>query len=643
MPIDLGSSSQMPSSGFDPTLSGQTAGTISTTTPPTGFTAPAEPIKDTQEASTGDVPAPKDYTSSSSLPKLVQPGSSEGKIIVGGGTIETLAGGQNLSSSGDASQKSGDSDVKSDGSTQNGDAEASLFVDPEATSGKGKNSGGEGGDNSNGQPQSNAGSSSGSTSVAEGDSAPPTTDASSKSSSSTGAASEGDASITSDTGAEGAQGASSSSSTGTIDEASVTPTDASILPEEATFDVGSLTAEQEAALTAIKSGQDLSKADAKTINFLQSGVKTLEETVATANSLLADLPPSPEKANFLSFLKEVSASLVEFSTLLYQLQGEDLAQAKKSAMVQKDAAVDQIEKRRKQEHDRIKKERKAHKKAKLGILGKIFSFVKIIFLAIAAAVIQMIPGLGQVAGAFIVAQMVDEFCKTCGIKFNMTQLLMKGMTEMVVAIAKSINPNLSEDAIKNIENGTKAFIASVNIAAMVASPVAFALGGGGIIQSTLIESGIINDPKLKQILGITLMVTQTVATIIMTVVMMLIPGAQGAAIGQLSGAAANLVDKLNKIKDIVEIVASVMQAVVTVTEGVNNALIADLRKKLALSQGQYESDLVLIQALIKMMKDLMAKLQAGISDFAKQISNIQGSLQKNFSDLAQGMDALYNA
>lgn len=626
-------------------------------------------IRDTQSKAEGGKAPSSDYTLPADVPGLAKPESKEGKVIPSDTPASAAKTGADVASGADAQTKTSDAEgegAQVQGDSSNGEAEASLFTAPKGTGGSGENgsgSGGGGGSGSGSQNGSSEGSTAkktgeassggsgvqeasteaGSAAQGEGDSARGETkvkSGSAEGSSSTGvdagSSGSGSSKISGKNSADSSQGVSSG---GTSNPSGVE--ESSLAAASSLLDVGGeLTSEQKIMFDAIKSGQlgATGGPDPKVIQSLSNSATTLDNLIKEAANIVSGLPETPAKASFKDFLAEISKALIEFTTLLYQLQGEDLKQAKRSAQVQMEASADQIENRRKQEHDRIKAEKKKRSKAKLGILGKIFSFVKIAFLAIAAAVVQMVPGLGQVAGAFIVSAMVDEFCKTFGIKFSMTQLMMKGITEMVAAIAEKMIPGISEETLNNIRTGAKAFVAAINIAAMVLSPVSFALGGGAIIQSTLLDSGLITDPKLKQILGITLMAAQFTATVIMTVVMMLIPGAQGAAVANMTQAGMNIMDKAKKIADIVEIVASVTQAVVSVTQGINNALIADLNRKLKLALGDLEYSLSLIQTLIKMMKDLITKLQESISDYSKQINVMNSAaMPKITADLGDAM------
>lgn len=381
---------------------------------------------------------------------------------------------------------------------------------------------------------------------------------------------------------------------------------------------------------------DPAAANLRILKNLEGSLMSMTDIIKNAEALAKQLPPSAETATFLNFLKSVSANLLALSAMLYDLQMINTNQSRLATQAQKDAAIRDIKERAKAEQDRIKAEAKKRKKAKFGVLNKIFSFIKVIFMAVAVAMLQMIPGLGQVASAYVVAAMVDEVCKTFGINYSCTQALTNAIADAVVGMM----PYLSDAAKESVRTAVKATCAGMCIAAMFLSPVSFALGGGAAIQASLIDSGLIKDEALRSKLGMALGVAQAVAGIVLSIVMFSIPGGQGAAFGALSNAigttTAKMADTLVKIMN-------VTMAAVTITGQVNTAMIASLNQQIAKIRGAYESSQALVQMLIQLLKQAIKTLQDGIKEFAAQIAGIQGSLQANFSNLSAQLGALYNA
>ncbi len=381
---------------------------------------------------------------------------------------------------------------------------------------------------------------------------------------------------------------------------------------------------------------DPAAANLRTLKSLEGSLLSMTDIIKNAEELAKQLPPSAETATFLNFLKSVSQNLLALSNMLYELQMINTNQSRQATQAQKDAAINDIKERAKAEQDRLKAESKKRKKAKFGVLNKIFSFIKVIFMAVAVALLQMIPGLGQIASAYVVAAMVDEVCKTFGINYSCTQALTNAIGDAVVGMM----PYLSDAAKESVRTAVKGVCAGMCIAAMFLSPVSFALGGGAAIQASLIDSGLIKDEGLKAKFGMALGVAQAVAGIILAIVMSLLPGGQGAAFGALSNAigttTAKMADTLVKIMN-------VTMAAVTITGQVNTAMIASLNQQIAKIRGAYESSQALVQMLIQLLKQAIKTLQDGIKEFASQIAGIQGSLQANYSNLSAQLGALYNA
>lgn len=381
--------------------------------------------------------------------------------------------------------------------------------------------------------------------------------------------------------------------------------------------------------------------DAALFGLYNNSVRSAADIVKQAQALVDSLPESPQKTSFLNYLQKVSDTLNKLSTLLAELLTIDTAQARKATKAETEAAITGIDKFFKAERKRIKAERKAKKKAKLGVFGKILNFIKIAFLVIAAAVVNIIPGLGQIASAFLIAQAVDSFSQTIGIKFSLTSEMIKGVGNMVVAMVKVSNPDMAEKMEANIQVVAKTIVTIMVIAAILLSPVTFAMGGSDLITKMLMESGLVTSDKAKMILGLTMAVAAVVATIIITVIMFLIPGMQGAAIGNITRAGATLAEKAGGIAKLVNTVLSIVTGVATVADGTNNAILSDLQAKMAKIRGDSEAEQVMIQTLIKVLKDLIKELQAGLNDFGKQISTIQSGLQEMKDELSGLMSELH--
>lgn len=372
------------------------------------------------------------------------------------------------------------------------------------------------------------------------------------------------------------------------------------------------------------------------LNNLEKSSVTLNDILLQAQNLAKGLPDSKEKATFLNFLASVSQNLLALNDMLYKLQIINTEQSREATQAQKEAAITDIQKRAKAEQKRLKAESKKRKKAKLGILNKIFSVIKIVFMAVALAMVQMIPGLGQIAGAYIAAAMVDEVCKTYGINYSMTQALNNAVANAVVGMM----PYLSDSAKESVRTAVKGMTAAINLAVMFLSPVSFALGGGATIQATLIDSDLIKSKALKAKLGMALGVAQAVAGVVLAIVMCFIPGGQGAAFGAITSA---LGTTTARALDVLKNVLNVVMAAVTITGQINDAVMASINQLIAKIKGAYESSQALIQMLIQLLKQAIKTLQDGIKEFASQIAGIQGALQANFSNLAAELGALYNA
>ena len=372
------------------------------------------------------------------------------------------------------------------------------------------------------------------------------------------------------------------------------------------------------------------------LNNLEGTINSITDIYNEAQALAESLPDGDLKTSFLDFLAKVGATLLMLSDMLYDLQRINVEQSRNSTEAQKDAAIYGINERQKAEHKRLKAEAKKRKKAKMGVMGKILLVFKMVFLAVAAAIVQIIPGLGQLAAAYMVAEMADTAAQLGGKQINCVQGLTNGIATAVVASM----PYLSDSQKDQCRTAIKAICATVILATMFLSPLAFTLGGGDLIRATLLDSGLITNEDLKNKLGMALTVCQAVAQVVMAIVLFIIPGGQEAGVALIASAVGKTAAE---VSEIVIKILNVVMSIVTVTTEVNQALIASLTMEIAKIKGDYESDQALIEMLIEMIKQCIKTLQDGISGYMSQISAVSSTLLKNFSDLSASLGQLYTA
>lgn len=351
------------------------------------------------------------------------------------------------------------------------------------------------------------------------------------------------------------------------------------------------------------------------------GMKVAQNTLNMAQEIYQEalkageaLPEGPEKDTYLNFLKVIGQALQNLQDTIYSMQAASSNVSKNANRAKLDAQLNDIDK---QQRAADKCAEQAAKTRSLGPLGKIFEWlIKIIMMIICF----MMGPIGFLIMAFL---FVDSIASEATKGKGAVDLMMKGISDAL--------PPGAAFALKLIISLIIA-IASANIYLFCM----FAFQETKMIQDVTKACG--GDKMAQEIAA---MVVDMVVQLALMIVVMIFTG--GAAVSYVAARMGEVIAKsvAASLKSISKIMLIVRMAMFVVTMSlqittssikVNNSLIL---ANIDMIKGDAEKYSEEIQALITILKKLIAKLLAMLQGAGKDIAAISEQQGKKWSDASQ--------
>lgn len=340
-------------------------------------------------------------------------------------------------------------------------------------------------------------------------------------------------------------------------------------------------------------------ADVAYINKTQAGLDVATDLVDQATTMANQLPDGPEKEQFLAFLQVISKALSALQDSLYAMQAGQSNASRNANRGKLDLALNDLEQQRKAAE---KSEANVKKMVSMGPAGKAFMWiVKIVLLLIS---VWFGPAAMMLALALVLDQVVSE---AMGEKKT-------GLEKCMAAMSENMPPAASA-AFK---------LLMVSMIACVSPWLALYLfsSEAKIVEDIMESTGA--DESTKAIAA--MIINMVVMLIVMLPFIVATGGASSGALAEIIG--AQVTASTMKLVQVLVFILSQLPTMLSVAaEGVkmnNNILLAinDIIK------GESEAMSEKIQGIIKLMKELIAKLMdimAGTSANIVSINQFQGS------------------
>lgn len=355
--------------------------------------------------------------------------------------------------------------------------------------------------------------------------------------------------------------------------------------------------------------------DPKSVAIANSGMATAKEIIDKATVAGNNMPDGPEKEQYLNFLKLISQALTGLQDAIYSMQMSQTSRAKSSNQAKLDMQLNDIEK---QQQAADKAAEQAKKIRSLGPLGKIFEWViKILLMVISVF-------FGPLAILFSMAFITDSIVSAAmGNKRTGLEMIFDKITESMpsgaAAAVKGVLFVVISLCIQNPYMITELFCNECNIV----KDIVATCGGNKMAQEL-----------------VNMVVTLMIQMAMLVFTMILTSGSSTALLvekitEQIVRATETTLQMAQKLVAINKIIFCVITSSIQITTSsikLNNSL------KLAnidIIKGDAEKYSEEVQALIEILKKLVAKLLAmlqGNTDAIVSISNFQG---KKWSDANQ--------
>lgn len=347
--------------------------------------------------------------------------------------------------------------------------------------------------------------------------------------------------------------------------------------------------------------------DPTTIQNANTAISTGQEAVNQATTIINQMPDSPEKTQYLAFLKVIGQALNTLQQAVYAMQA---AQSNTSKALSNGQLQTQLDNIAMQQRSADAVQQKEGKMANMGPIGQVFTWIfKIVILAVSLCT-------GPIGFAIALAYFTDSAVSAAqGNSQTYTD-------KMFAAISNALPPAAA--AVVNFTIAATISLASGNVF------LAMNLIGQdcGFVQDAVKACG--GDAMAQSIAA---MVVNLVIQIAFIVVVLVVTG--GAATPAIAGEVASMIAEATNItletaEKVVKISMIIMQVIMAslqiASDGIsinNNILLSQID----IIKGQAEAYSEQLEAMIAQIKHVIDKLLQmiqGNSDMIVSISNFQG-------------------
>lgn len=418
----------------------------------------------------------------------------------------------------------------------------------------------------------------------------------------------------------------------------------------AALDTGAITFTEDGYATSVESFVALFG------NTLQTGQDTISAQIEALKLMPDD---TPGKMEMMNFLNAVSAAITELQDLLRTMQSSDAKSAKSRIEAQLDSSLAKVNTQLAAIQDSIEEAEKASKKAaaleKIGLSSQainIIIMVVMIIVSIPAIIGTFIanPLAGAIVAAFLIVCIVDMGMKIAGEDGVFTKMA-EGIETMTIAIMDSCEDTFDITISQKDRDiaclGMKMAITGIMIAAVVwANPsVALLVGAGGI--ASMVSACEIGS-EIARLAGADES-TQMWCEFAVTCTTMVVCLAGSLKTGGLA-VADDVVNVTNKLAQnalalssrlgsrgaqaVISVSTSVTQSLLATGEAVVNKNLMDIYANMAQITADADSEAAIKDALIKVLKDIIKKLQeaiSGVNDFLGTLNTMQSNMYSNLS------------
>lgn len=390
--------------------------------------------------------------------------------------------------------------------------------------------------------------------------------------------------------------------------------------------------------------------------------KSINDQLAAVQSALDLLPPSSSKTSIVNFLGAIIAAINKFQQLLHEMQTANSSKATEVSNATLSIQKEQMKINEKQMEE-AKKNAEKQKELQLAmkILGPILMAISIIIAALTGG-----------AAAFIVAVIATVF--------SVIMQQSSAMEGMFSGIDKAIqnDPNISDDQKAAIKILVKIAITVMIAAASVAggaglssltsitAGVQAAIAGIEMSITFLMGSNVIQDifktmdvpDNISQILSVVIGFILSLLTLIVGVKVMNSIKDIAEVPGKLSDALTKLKDKMmknfenffakmqtgyQKFMDVVPDVATglkVGQAFMKAGTSAVGAYSAFEQAKFAAQQGEFDAFLAETQAIVTMLKKLVAQLLKSLEGIGEDIVKTSSQIKSIIEEVGKAMPSI---
>lgn len=387
-------------------------------------------------------------------------------------------------------------------------------------------------------------------------------------------------------------------------------------------------------------------------NTLTSGLEIINSQMAQ----LQALPDSPGKVQMIDYLRAVSEAIVELQEMIKSIQATDSESSRDRTQAQLDSnlarAATQLDAIKEQAEEQAKSAKKEKALEKIGLSSQAINIIIMVVMVIVAipAIIAAGPVGGAIIAAFIIACLVDMIMKICGEDGvfenlatgigKLTNLMIDSCEDTFGITVDQRDRDIASLVMKVVV--TAAIIAGVVIASPSTALLVCSSGISSMISACEIGSESARLAGADESTQMWAEFAVTCATIVVTAVGAWKSGGLAVAedvVGVSSKLAQNALNIAGQFGRrgatiAMDVGVALTTAGLETGNSVINYQLQNIYADMATIQADADSEVAIKDALIKVLKDIIKKLQEainGFSDFLGTLNTMQENVYTNLS------------